>query len=257
LEIEVDAKALLGWFLLALIVLGLVFAASHGGASLVEKKVSILLHGQKASPPAAASTKKGEPPESPAAAQATPRVTTDEANEKTAGEVVSFEDLSSKWDWTVSPDCASRILDFLSRDKWVQGHKIEKLVIGLVDERAPEKLRMGPRGEEYELTIAAALPVNPRNGLYEYQANAGCTWNSEEKSLHCYVAPSIWHEERTQLSVVALVSALSAAEDALRPKSMDAWYAYSKSWRFSNYEPLISQEEGKWRTDCLEIRPQG
>lgn len=258
MEIEVDAKALLGWLLVALIVLGLVFAASHGGASLVEKKVSILLHGGKASPSVATSTKKGESPESPAVAQATPQATTAKTDEETTGEVVSFEDLSSKWDWTVSPDCASRILDFLSRDKWVQGHKINRLVLGLVDEKAPEKLRLGPKGKEYDLSCGALLPY-PLKGSIDYLTLSDCVVAGAKQGseLHCYVAPNKWLSVDKTLSAVTIVAGLSAIEQNLRPKTKESWEKYSSEWKFSNYEPLVSQEEGKWRTDCLEIRPQG
>lgn len=261
MEVEVDAKALFGWLLVALIVLGLVFAASHGGASLVEKKVSILLHGGKASSQAATSTKKGESPESPAVAQTTPKATTDKTDEETTGEVVSFEDLSSKWDWTVSPDCASRILDFLSQDNWVRGHKIEKLVIGLVDEKAPEKLRPGPKGQEYELLYGAGLPEHAQGGNYHYGAVAGCYMAKDDQAEEtgtekCYVAPKIWKTDYDQLSVTVVAAFVSAIEENLRPRTLDAWKEYSDRWSIANYVPLIRKEGSKWHTECLQVKPQ-
>ena len=134
---------------------------------------------------------------------------------------------------------------------------MEKLVIGLVDEKAPEKLRLAPKGQEYDLATGAFLPF-PFTGSITYRTVSDCVLVGENRhELHCYVSPQKWSSVDRTLSAVTVAAAISAIEQTLRPKTRDAWDEYSKSWSFANYEPLISQEGGKWHTDCLEIRPQG
>ena len=264
MEIEVDGKELLRWILAVLLVASAVFVGLHerGKAeSLLRRLEAVVLH--RAGKPGVAGTtrakgEEGTPVRTTLQASASPTPVEFSAPGKPT---VVFEDLSTKWDWDVNEECMPELLEWLQRDKWLKGKNIKKLVVGLVDEKAPEKLREGPKGQEYDLVGKVALPEGrtPKEG-FDNIAASSCTslHSSNAKSkIHCYVAPQKWSGDYKELSSVIIVAPLTALEQIFRPKTRDAWREYSKEWGFSNYQPLVKKEDGKWYTDCLEVRPQG
>ena len=259
MEIEVDGRALLRWLVGIVIVAGLLFALSNGGGpTAVRLARGFLRKGDRVATPGNVSSdgRSTPAPAQSAAGKATPEPGPTPVIYSVPGRpTLVFEDLSSKWDWTVNEQCLPKLLDWLRGDKWIKGHDFDKLTIGLVDEKAPEKLRLGPKGQEYDLVWKAGLPEISHES-FEYLSASGCVVKNSE--IRCYVSPLKWDELRTQqLATTVLVASLSALEQLLRPKTMETWNEYSTNWSYSNYEPLVRREEGKWLTDCLEVGPQG
>ena len=261
MEIEIDGKALLRWLAAIAIVVGLLFALSSGGGSTALRLVQGLLHrGQRVVTPHNVSPdgRSTPAPAQSAAEKAAPEPGPTPVIYSVPGRpTLVFEDLSARWDWTVNEQCLPKLLDWLRGDKWIKGHDFEKLTIGLVDEKAPEKLRLGPKGQEYDLIYGAALPVKPPNGKYEYGSLSACKVDDDKGEITCYVAPKMWETDYGALSATVVASWISAMEEELRPKTKEAWTEYSGSWSITNYIPLIRQEGERWRSDCLEVKPQG
>ena len=262
MEIEVDGRALIKWLAAIAVIVGLLFALSNGGGSTAVRVArGFLRKGARVVTPHNVSPggRSTPTPAQSAAGKATPEPGPTPVIYSVPGRpTLVFEDLSARWDWTVNEQCLPKLLDWLRGDKWIKGHDFEKLTIGLVDEKAPEKLRLGPKGQEYDLSGGALLPYPPK-GSIDYLTLSDCVvaGKKQKSEIHCYVAPNKWLRVDKTLSAVTMVAALSAMEQAMRPKTKDSWEKYSSEWKFSNYEPLVREEGKKWVTDCLEVRPQG
>ncbi len=56
-----------------------------------------------------------------------------------------------------------------------------------------------------------------------------------------------------KLDMAASVEMAQLVADFYRPRTKEAWSAWTKNWKWENFQPLIIKENDQWTSDCLHL----
>ena len=155
---------------------------------------------------------------------------------------VSFTDHADGWDWDA--DCAPQAQAWLSSQAWAKG--IRSVTVVLVDEKAEKPVRKGPEGHERDLSRGVAWP----DGLHMKALSlADCVGSAD---VTCYVAP-VQGTDMDAVSLTASAAWASALRDGFHHTTKREWE--KGEWKWSDFEPLVRKDGGKWESACLRLRP--
>ncbi len=156
---------------------------------------------------------------------------------------VSFLYHADGWDWDA--DCVHQAQAWLSSQSWAKG--IRSVTVVLVDEEAEKPVRKGPKGKERLLGRGVAWP----DGMHMKALSlADCVGTADAT---CYVAPA-QGTDADALSLTASVAWASALRDSFHHMTKREWEKKG-GWKWSDFEPLVRKDGGKWESGCLRLRP--